>query len=183
MLQKMVGGGKQRSSTTLVRHHAVLEPHFNGEVVSERVQAAMKRRRLSLDTLHVARLSLSMLVEPAVRPRPKGDFIDAKISGGKLLTYEEMEAAVKAKAAAAEAKRQAKAEAAAARAARKVETAARKAARQQAAAAARLKRQAAAQRKKADASGRQRRTQSAKPTLTDGSVAVDKSIAVVFADV
>jgi hypothetical protein len=143
----------------------------------------MKRHRLSLDTLHVARLSLSMLVEPAVWPRPKGDFIDAKVSGGKLLTYEEMEAAVKAKGAAAEAKKKAKAKAAAARAARKVETAARNAGRQQAAAVARLKRQVAAQQKKADASGRQRRTQSAKPTLTDGSVAVDKSMVVAFADV
>ncbi|KAL4128645.1 hypothetical protein PRIC2_007629 [Phytophthora ramorum] len=86
MLQKMVGGGttgKERSSTILVRHHAVLEPHFNGEIVSKRVQAGMKRRRL--------RLSLSMLIEPAVRPRPKGDFVDANVSGGKLLTYKEME--------------------------------------------------------------------------------------------
>ncbi|KAG7389134.1 hypothetical protein PHYPSEUDO_011112 [Phytophthora pseudosyringae] len=65
--------GNERTATALVRHHAVLEPHFNGEVVSERVQAAMKRRRRNLDTFHVARLSLSMLVEPAVRPRPKGD--------------------------------------------------------------------------------------------------------------
>jgi hypothetical protein len=48
------------------------------------VQAAMKRRRLSLDTFHVVRLSLSMLVEPAVMPRPKGDFIDAKVSGGSV---------------------------------------------------------------------------------------------------
>ncbi|KAL4171469.1 hypothetical protein KRP22_009564 [Phytophthora ramorum] len=79
----------------------------------------MKRRRLSLDTLHVARLPLSMLIEPAVRPRPKGDFVDANASGGKLLTYKEMEAAVKMKVAAAEAKKQAKQEASAARAARK----------------------------------------------------------------
>ncbi|KAG7377260.1 hypothetical protein PHYPSEUDO_011950 [Phytophthora pseudosyringae] len=66
---------------------------------------------------------LSMLVEPAARSRPKGDFVDANISGGKVLTYEEMEAAVKSKAAVAEAKKHAKREAAEARAARKEETA------------------------------------------------------------
>ncbi|KAH7469213.1 MFS-type transporter clz9 [Phytophthora ramorum] len=186
MLQKMVGGGTtgtERSSTILVRHHAVLEPHFNGEIVSKRVQAAMNRRRLSLDTLHVARLSLSMLIEPAVRPRPKGDFVDVNVSGGKLLTYKEMEAAVKMKVAAAEAKKQAKQEAAAARAARKVETAARKAARQQAAAAGRLKRQVAAQQKKAVASGRRCRAQLAGSALTQGPVALDQNSVVAFADV
>ncbi|KAL4155631.1 hypothetical protein PRNP1_007739 [Phytophthora ramorum] len=143
----------------------------------------MKWRRLSLDTLHVARLPLSMLIEPAVRPRPKGDFVDANVSGGKLLTYKEMKAAVKMKVAAAEAKKQVKQEAAAARAARKVETAARKAARQQAAATGRLKRQVAAQQKKAVASGRRCRAQLAGFALTQGPVALDQNSVVAFADV
>ncbi|KAL4140217.1 hypothetical protein PRNP1_014502 [Phytophthora ramorum] len=143
----------------------------------------MKRRRLSLDTLHMARLSLSMLIEPAVRPRPKGDFVDANVSGGKLLTYKEMEAAVMMKVAAAEAKKQAKQEAAAARAARKVETAAQKATRQQAAAAGRLKRQVAAQQKKAVVSGRRCRAQLAGSALTQGPVALDQNSVVAFADV
>ncbi|KAF1791485.1 hypothetical protein Pcac1_g15846 [Phytophthora cactorum] len=100
---------------------------------------AMKRRHLSLDTLNVACLSLKM-VDSVARPRPKGDFVDTAASGGKLLTYEEMEAVAESKAAAAEAKVKAKREAAEARAAKKVEAAALKTARQTAAAAARLRR-------------------------------------------
>ncbi|KAE8897572.1 hypothetical protein PF005_g29689 [Phytophthora fragariae] len=174
----MVGGGTAstaRSSTPLIRHHAVLEPHFNGEVVTERVQAAMKRRRLSLDTLHVARLSLAMLVEPAVRPRPKGDFVDANVSGGKLLTYEEMEATVKSKAAAAEAKQLAKKEAAAARALRKAETVSRKEARQQ----TNVARREAAQRKKAAIAGPSRMPCATLPLNRDPVV----EAVVAFADV
>ncbi|KAG3232138.1 hypothetical protein PI124_g22774 [Phytophthora idaei] len=81
-----------------------------------------------------------MLVDSVVRSRPKGDFVDTAASGGKLLTYEEMEAVAESKAAAAEAKVKAKREAAEARAAKKVVAAALKTARQTAAAAARLRR-------------------------------------------
>ncbi|KAG3057276.1 hypothetical protein PC121_g14914 [Phytophthora cactorum] len=108
----------------------------------------MKRRHLSLDTLNVACLSLKMLVRPVARSRPKGDFVDAAASGGKLLIYEEMEAVVKSKAAAAEAKVKAKREAAETRAVKKVEAAALKTARQAAAAVARLRRREETQRKK-----------------------------------
>ncbi|KAG2850000.1 hypothetical protein PC118_g16931 [Phytophthora cactorum] len=80
------------------------------------------------------------MVDSVARPRPKGDFVDTAASGGKLLTYEEMEAVAESKAAAAEAKVKAKREAAEARAAKKVEAAALKTARQTAAAAARLRR-------------------------------------------
>ncbi|KAF1786864.1 hypothetical protein GQ600_25920 [Phytophthora cactorum] len=153
MLQEMVGSSKSaasnnKSSKTLVRHHTIFQPHFNGEPVSERVQMAMKRRHLSLDTLNVACLSLKMLVRPVARSRPKGDFVDAAASGGKLLIYEEMEAVVKSKAAAAEAKVKAKREAAETRAVKKVEAAALKTARQAAAAVARLRRREETQRKK-----------------------------------
>ncbi|KAE8891606.1 hypothetical protein PF005_g24705 [Phytophthora fragariae] len=131
MLQKMVGGAKgacanSRSSKTLARHHTVLAPHFNGQIVSDRVQSAMKRRGLQLDTLQVASLSLKMLLEPAVKPRPKCTFIGSDVSGGKLLTLEKMQRAVKMKEAAAEAKAKAKTEAAAQKAAQRAAAAAKK---------------------------------------------------------
>ncbi|KAE8897744.1 hypothetical protein PF003_g18554 [Phytophthora fragariae] len=116
-----------------------------------------------------------MLVEPAVRPRPKGDFVDANVSGGKLLTYEEMEATVKSKAAAAEAKQLAKKEAAAARALRKAETVSRKEARQQ----TNVARREAAQRKKAAIAGPSRMPCATLPLNRDPVV----EAVVAFADV
>ncbi|KAG2873254.1 hypothetical protein PC129_g22838 [Phytophthora cactorum] len=114
--------------------------YINEDVYSRPSNFALRgRRHLSLDTLNVACLSLKM-VDSVARPRPKGDFVDTAASGGKLLTYEEMEAVAESKAAAAEAKVKAKREAAEARAAKKVEAAALKTARQTAAAAARLRR-------------------------------------------
>ncbi|POM59290.1 DDE superfamily endonuclease containing protein [Phytophthora palmivora] len=46
-------------------------PHLNGEVVSERVQNAMERRGLHLDSLKEATLSIKMFIEPAGRPRQR----------------------------------------------------------------------------------------------------------------
>ncbi|KAG6942550.1 hypothetical protein JG687_00019000 [Phytophthora cactorum] len=107
------------TTTSLVRHHAVLEPMFEEEVVSARVQAALKRRRLSLDTLHVVKLSLKMLIEPTMKAHPKGDFIDEKISGGKLISYAEMKVEIDAKKAAVKEKAKKKETLKAARAAAK----------------------------------------------------------------
>ncbi|EGZ23373.1 hypothetical protein PHYSODRAFT_384978, partial [Phytophthora sojae] len=65
-------------------------PHFNGEAVDMRTQAALKRRKLDLDTLNVVHLSLKMLLAPQPQQRPKGGFVNEKVSGAKLLSYTEM---------------------------------------------------------------------------------------------
>ncbi|KAE9329540.1 hypothetical protein PF008_g15920 [Phytophthora fragariae] len=89
MLNKMVGGKPAANPVTL-RYHSMMVPHFEGRAVDARTQAALKRRKLDLDTLNVVHLSLKMRLEPQPQHRPKGDFMDEKVSGGKLLSYDEM---------------------------------------------------------------------------------------------
>ncbi|KAE8910077.1 hypothetical protein PF005_g8032 [Phytophthora fragariae] len=89
MLNKMVGGKPAANPVTL-RYHSMMVPRFDGRAVDARTQAALKRRKLDLDTLNVVHLSLKMLLEPQPQQRPKGDFMDEKVSGGKLLSYDEM---------------------------------------------------------------------------------------------
>jgi hypothetical protein len=40
--------------------------------------------------MNVVHLSLKMLLAPQTQQRPKGDFMDETVSGGKLLSYNEM---------------------------------------------------------------------------------------------
>ncbi|KAF1793306.1 hypothetical protein GQ600_1287 [Phytophthora cactorum] len=47
----------------------------------------LKQRKLDLSTLNVVHLSLKMLLAPELQKRPKGDFVDEKKSGSKLLSY------------------------------------------------------------------------------------------------
>ncbi|KAE9073477.1 hypothetical protein PF010_g25056 [Phytophthora fragariae] len=89
MLNKMVGN-KPAPNTVTLHYHSMMIPHFDGHVIDTRTQATLKRRKLNLDTLNVVNLSLKMLLAPRPQPRPKGAFVDEKVSGAKLLGYAEM---------------------------------------------------------------------------------------------
>jgi len=126
MMSGIIGQAPSTTSSR-VRHHAVLAPLFDGDVICERVQLQLKRRRLSLDTLNVAKISLRMLIEPMAQPRSKGNFVDEKVSGGKLLTYADMKEVVDRRAAVAAEKKAVKEAAALHKAAAKEVAAKRKA--------------------------------------------------------
>ncbi|KAG6951383.1 hypothetical protein JG688_00013755 [Phytophthora aleatoria] len=68
----------------------MMVPHFDGEPCDARTQSVLKRRKLDLSTLNVVHLSLKMLLAPEPQKRPKGDVVDEKKSGSKLLNYADM---------------------------------------------------------------------------------------------
>ncbi|KAE9212230.1 hypothetical protein PF002_g18312 [Phytophthora fragariae] len=83
-------GNKPAPNTVTLRYHSMMIPHFDGHVIDTRTQATLKRRKLNLDTLNVVNLPLKMLLAPRPQSRPKGAFVDEKVSGAKLLGYAEM---------------------------------------------------------------------------------------------
>jgi hypothetical protein len=109
MLQKM-GGNKPCTTAISLRHHAVVVPQYDGEEVDVRTLAAVKRRKLDLDALNVVNLSMKRLLVPKSQQRPPGHFVDENVSGGKLLSYDDMMAKKQAKLAAEQARQDAKEE-------------------------------------------------------------------------
>ncbi|KAG6974983.1 hypothetical protein JG688_00002784 [Phytophthora aleatoria] len=64
--------------------------------VTERQMRVLRERDLNLDALNVVNLLARSVVTPAPQKRKRGEWVDENYSGGELLNYEMILAAVKA---------------------------------------------------------------------------------------
>lgn len=99
---KGIIGSKPAVSSDTMPHVAVIlgqvaSPLGQQLQVAERHKRFPRERNLNVDALNVVNLLSASTVAPVPQKREKGEWLDETFSGGVLLIYEMMLAAVKAK--------------------------------------------------------------------------------------